>query len=121
MTGLNRGERGRRGEVAVETYLRRQGYQITARNFRCRVGELDVVARDGNELVFVEVRSRSSALFGRPEETVDRHKQLRVRRAAQCYLLATGQTNAWCRFDVVGLLVDAEGRVLHMEHIKNAF
>ncbi|MDI6907285.1 MAG: YraN family protein [Thermoanaerobacterales bacterium] len=118
---MERKERGIQSEATVEAYLRRQGYRILARNFRCRMGELDLVALDGNELVFVEVRSRASTGFGLPEESVARRKQQRLRRAAQCYLLATGQPEAFCRFDVVGVVLDGIGRACHIEHIKDAF
>ena len=74
---------GRRGERAAEKYLRRNGYRIVARNFRAAGAEIDLVAMDGETLVFVEVKTRRSRISGAPEEAVDERKQTRMRRAAE--------------------------------------
>jgi len=118
---LERRERGLRSEKLAEEHLRRQGYRILARNFRCRMGELDLVALDGEELVFVEVRSRTSEAYGAPEESVVRRKQARLRRVAEYYLLHSGRPDAFCRFDVVGVVLDDAGRLRRIEHYKAAF
>lgn len=118
---MERRERGIHSEALAEAYLRRRGYRILARNFRCRMGELDLVALDGDELVFVEVRSRTSEAYGAPEESIIRRKQKRLRRTAEYYLLHTGQTDAFCRFDVLGVVLDEAGRVRRIEHLKAAF
>ena len=78
-----RGELGRRGEGLAEAFLRRSAYTIVARNYRCRLGEIDLVALDGPVLVFVEVRSRNGPAFGTPLESVDARKQLRLADAAR--------------------------------------
>jgi putative endonuclease len=107
--------RGRIGEELAVEYLREQGYRIVARNFRCRVGELDIVAMDGDALVFVEVRSKRSARHGTPAETVNAAKQHRLARVAGVYLSRRRPRFDSCRFDVIGI---TDGRV---QHIRDAF
>ncbi len=97
---------GRAAERAAACWLSGRGYEILQRNYRCRAGEIDLIARQGGELVFIEVRSRSRADFGLPEETVGREKRRRLRRLAAWYLNETGQPDALCRFDVVGALYE---------------
>ncbi|MGE0871218.1 MAG: YraN family protein [Kofleriaceae bacterium] len=77
------------------------GYQVLERNYRCSIGELDVIARDGDTLVFIEVRSRSVDVFGHAAEMVTRRKQRRVARVAQAYLQDRRPAFEACRFDVV--------------------
>src|SRR3954451_15768526 len=79
---------GRRGEQAAADHLTELGWQILDRNWRCREGELDIVARDGTELVFVEVKTRSSLAFGAPAEAVDRVKAARIRQLALRWIAA---------------------------------
>jgi putative endonuclease len=93
---------GGSGEDRAACFLERHGLAIAARNFRTRMGEIDLVAWDGGELVFVEVRSRASARFLDPAESVDWHKQRRLIAAARQYLALTA-IEAPCRFDVVAL------------------
>lgn len=93
----------RRGEEAEERavhYLARQGLEVLARNYRTRLGEVDVIAREGTTLVFVEVRTRASAAWGGAAASVDARKQRRVVAAARHYLARLGAEPA-CRFDVV--------------------
>lgn len=106
--------KGFRAEERAAEYLRALGYRIAARNWKARRGELDIVAWDGEELVFVEVRARSRRDFGIAEETVGWAKRLRVRRAAEAYLLGQPQV-ARTRFDVIAL--DALG----LRHHRDAF
>jgi putative endonuclease len=84
------------------TYLERRGLRLLERNYRCRRGEIDLVMRDTDTLVFVEVRFRTSSRFGTPAETVDSHKQRRLASAAAHYL-QRHPTNLPCRFDVVAV------------------
>jgi putative endonuclease len=102
-------------ERLAEDYLKRRHLEPIARNHRCRFGEIDLVMRDGETLVFVEVRYRGSDRFGSPAETVDRRKQQRLAAAASHYLQAH-PTVLSCRFDVVA--VSGRDRI---EWIKNAF
>lgn len=111
---------GRRGEEAAARWLEARGMRILARCFRVRGGEIDLVARDGSTLVFVEVKSRSGLSFGRPSEAVDRRKRVRLVRAAALYLLAHGGDERPCRFDVIEVVADPTGR-LSVRHLRDAF
>ncbi|MBT9140407.1 MAG: hypothetical protein DDT30_00983 [Dehalococcoidia bacterium] len=108
---------GKNGEELAATYLVGQGYVILARNWCCQSGELDIVAKDGDTLVFIEVKTRRSALCGSPAEAVDEKKQQRVRLVARHYLYENRTGAAKYRFDVVA--VNAADKTIKI--IKNAF
>ena len=110
---------GRRGERAAEKHLRRNGYRIVARNFRAAGAEIDLVAMDGDTLVFVEVKTRRSRAAGAPEEAVDERKQTRMRRAAEVFAARYRADEIEMRFDIVA--VDASGKRLEIELLRNAF
>ena len=110
---------GRRGERAAEKHLRRNGYRIVARNFRAAGAEIDLVAIDGDTLVFVEVKTRRSRAAGAPEEAVDERKQKRMRRAAQVFATRYRADEVEMRFDIVA--VDASSKRLEIELLRNAF
>jgi putative endonuclease len=110
---------GTDGERAAEKYLRRQRYTILLRNYRCRAGEVDLIALDRRTVVFVEVKTRTQVGFGSPLEAVDPRKQRQIRRAAQYYLSENRLHNRDARFDVVG--VWWEQGELRCELVKNAF
>ena len=97
---------GDRGEERAARFLARRGLRIVERNYRTRMGEIDLVALDGPVLVFVEVRMRSAARFGGGAESVDSRKRARLVAAARHYLMRLGREPA-CRFDVVSLECDA--------------
>lgn len=99
-------EKGRSAEGRAEVHLRQLGYEILERNARTEGGEIDLVAREGGDLVFVEVRSRADAATGGPEETVGPVKQRRLARAAAAYLAERGPVCTSCRFDVVAITGD---------------
>ena len=106
---------GAKGEKLVAEYLKKQGCKILKRNYRTPFGEADIIAKDGEEIAFIEVKTRTTDSFGLPSEAVRKDKQQRYRKIAQCYWLQTGEEpNA--RFDVAE--VWADGRI---EYIKNAF
>jgi putative endonuclease len=111
---------GRRGEDLAHRYLRRQGLTIVARNYRQRSGsgELDIVARDGDTLVFVEVKARASAEFGSPDRAVGLEKEKYLRRAAGEYLRRTGATWDQARFDLLNIILSKPPAI---EWIKDAF
>jgi putative endonuclease len=100
--------RGRRGEDRAVALLERRGYRVVERNFRCKLGELDVIALDGDVLVFVEVRTRADGTRGSALETVTPAKQRQVARVAELYLAARRPRVRACRFDVVGITGDEE-------------
>jgi putative endonuclease len=113
--------RGSRGEKLASRFLRRRGYKILYRNFRGRRGgEIDIVCRDGDTLVFVEVKTRSSEDFGRPIAAVDRDKQRRVSQGGLAWLRLLDNPDIFFRFDVVEVIMpdDAKPR---LELIQNAF
>ncbi len=113
-------ELGRRGEDAAAAYLERTGMTVVERNWRCKAGEVDLVALDGSEIVFVEVKTRKTTATGQPEEAVTPAKQRRYKRLAEAYLQQAGLSDVTVRFDVVSLLVVAEDRAL-LRHHRSAF
>lgn len=111
---------GRWGEEHAVRYLEQEGYQVLARNWRRREGELDLVALHGSTLVFVEVKTRRTDSFGAPEESVDLRKQAQLAQIAQRYLDEHPQLHfTECRFDV--LVVDLAKRSPQIRHYPNAF
>ncbi len=114
-----RRETGRRGEEAAAAFVAALGYRIVVRNFRCRAGEIDLVALDGETIVFVEVRSRTGSGRGTPLESVDGRKQAQVGRVARYFLSARGWHERPARFDVIGIRLDAEPPSI--EHVRSAF
>jgi putative endonuclease len=106
---------GADGEARAAAWYEARGYSIEARNWRCREGEIDLVARRGRDLVFVEVKTRSTDRFGLPAEAVTPAKQRRLRALASRYLADTGTRAGTLRFDVVAILA---GR---LEVIEAAF
>jgi putative endonuclease len=119
-SGLGRGGLGREGEDAAVDALRARGYRILERNVRLRRGELDIVAQDAGQLVFVEVKARRGRGYGTPAEAVDARKRARLVRLAAAYLAARRLAERPCRFDVVEVRVDGAGRP-SVEILKNAF
>jgi putative endonuclease len=109
----------RRGEALAALFLRLKGYRIEARNWRCPLGELDIVARDRDTLVFVEVKARSGASAGAPEEAVDLRKQTRLVQLAQAYLAHCRGSMPPCRFDVIA--VEGGGVWPRLRHLRAAF
>ncbi|TMA21226.1 MAG: YraN family protein [Deltaproteobacteria bacterium] len=110
---------GDAGEKAAEDWLARDGYRVVARKHRCPRGEVDLVVERGDLLVFVEVRTRATALFGGPEETVGAAKQRRIVRAARDFLARWRGPPRGARFDVVAV-IDRPGAP-QLTHIPNAF
>lgn len=118
----NRKQKGAAAEEAAVFYLSTHGYVIVERNWRCRSGELDIIAEFGNRLVFVEVRSRSgSPLQGTPEESVDARKVHKVRSTAQVYLYGKGLGEREVSFDVVSVLLNRDLSIAALNHIQEAF
>lgn len=119
-------EKGRLGEELAATYLEANGFRVLARNYRFQRAELDLVCflpasryEDGGELVFVEVKMRSSASFAHPEEAVNAAKQQQLIRAARSYLYEHRLEGAICRFDVIAITIE-KGQP-EISHIENAF
>lgn len=96
---------GNIGEVVAENFLIQQGYSIIEKNFYYQHGEIDIIAKEDETLVFVEVKLRNSAHFGHPEESVTPKKQELLRRTAEGYVLSKNIENTPCRFDVVSVVM----------------
>jgi len=116
---LSRMRFGRRSEKRAARHLKRRGYRILAMNAVTPLGEIDIVAEDGETLVFVEVKARTTLLFGRPEEAVTRAKQATLARAALYWLKSHDALSRSARFDVVAIMA---GRgASNVQVIENAF
>ena len=113
-------EIGARGEEAAVRYLSRRGFEIRDRNWRCRAGEVDIVAEEDDALVFVEVKTRASCEHGFPEEAVDTKKRKRYETIASYYLKSHEIGDKAIRFDVVSILIVAPERAF-LRHYRNAF
>ncbi|MDO8445108.1 MAG: YraN family protein [Deltaproteobacteria bacterium] len=116
---IERISKGKKGEDAAAAFLVKDGYKIVERNFRCPLGEIDIVAVDKGVLVFVEVKTRSSNKFGLPEEAVNRRKQHQMTKSAQFYLSRKKLFNSPARFDVVAVILSGEKEEVRV--IRNAF
>jgi putative endonuclease len=115
-----RKEVGARGEKLAADFLKRRGYKIIQRNFRCREGEIDIIAQKGECLVFVEVRTKKNTAFGTPEESVTLSKREKLISLADAYLQTLrNQPPSW-RIDVVAVELTRDNRVSRLEHIENA-
>lgn len=111
---------GARGEEIAVAYLKGKKYVILERNFRCKGGEVDIVARDGRTIVFVEVKSRRSESYGPPQLSVTPFKQRQISKAALTWLAKNRQHDASARFDVIAILLLCH-QVPAIDHIPNAF
>ncbi len=117
---LDRIRLGKSGENVACRELRRRGYEILARRFRTRFGEIDIVARDAATIAFVEVKTRRTGAFGTPAEAVGPWKQHKVWLMASDYLSRRGWQDRPCRFDVVAISIDRDGR-RSVDVFKGAF
>ena len=118
---MNTRSAGNRGEAEVARYLRKRGYSLLASQWRCRFGEIDLVAKDRQRMLcFVEVKLRGAHSPALPREFVDRRKQERLRSAASAYL-STHEIDAPARFDVAEVYADEDGNILKVEYMENAF
>ena len=107
------------GERLAADHLQAKGYEIVQRNWRCRRGEIDLVAQAGAELVFVEVKTRRGRAMGTPEEGLTPHKARKLLQLAQYYLHEHELDDADWRIDLVAVELDAQGKLLRCEHIPN--
>ena len=117
---MNRTQRGRWGERVAAHFLEERGYRILEANYRCSEGEVDLVAEEGEHLVFVEVRTRTSRAFGLPEESITTAKGKRMVAVAESYLEAHQLFRPW-RIDVVAIEAGAGGRLTRIEVVPNAW
>lgn len=111
---------GSRGERLAVRYLKRQGYRILKSNYVCPLGEIDIIAADGDMLVFVEVKTRRSDVAADPENAVNFHKRRQVTRAAKHFLGRLPNANLASRFDIVSVVIPEKGEPA-IEHFMDAF
>ena len=124
MSNDPRHQLGRQGEDIAVDHLHRRGYEIVERNYRTRWGELDVIARDGDALVFCEVKARRAPIRATAcLESVHAHKRARLRKMAARWLIEHRDHPyaAELRFDAIGVSLDSAGRLVALEHIERAF
>ncbi|MDD4879053.1 MAG: YraN family protein [Candidatus Omnitrophica bacterium] len=114
-------ELGDLGEEHAARSLTLKGYSIIARKFRCRFGEIDIIALDRGTLAFIEVRSRSDEEYGLPYETINHVKKRRIRKVAAVFQLKYGFLEHDSRFDCVSVIFDKNGNIKDTEIIKDAF
>jgi putative endonuclease len=110
---------GKNNEFLAAIYLKQQGYHILEQNYRTRMGEIDIIARDNETIAFVEVKSRSTAAFGNPKYAVTLQKQRKISQVALYYLKITHQSHNRARFDVVAIFSESGRNTIEL--IKNAF
>lgn len=108
------------GEQLATEFLKKKKYKILERNFKNKIGEIDIIARLKKQIVFVEVKTRSSLQFGNPSEAVNSHKQYKIRQVAECYLMQKKIEDSDIRFDVIEVLEEDNGYKV-VNHLENAF
>lgn len=111
---------GQQGEQMVEGYLTKKGYQILERNYHKKTGEIDLIAKDKekDEVVFIEVKTRKSKNFGRPEEAVDLRKLKKIEKTALFWLNENRYTNILWRIDIIALEIQQEIKITHLENVS---
>lgn len=112
-----RHETGRDGEELAYKFLIKNNYEIIMKNFRCKIGEIDIIAKDEDELVFVEVKTRKQKEYGLPAEAVNKRKRTHMFFVAEYFLMVNNIENIFCRFDVIEVyMLENKNRI---NHIKN--
>ena len=117
---MNLGVTGKKGEDMVAKFLIKNGYTVLKRNYICRFGEIDIIARKNEVIAFVEVKTRQENSLVKPIEAVDNQKQRRMTLTAEDYIIKTHTDNLQPRFDVAEVTVTKENKY-HLKYIKNAF
>jgi len=112
---------GKRSETDAVTHLKKLGYKILETNYRNRLGEIDIIAKDRDTIAFVEVKARKSKTYGNPKWAITPKKQRKISMVALSYLKATRQINSKARFDVVTVTLNSEDTTSTIDVIKNAF
>ncbi len=110
---------GLAGENAARIYLENQGYQIVETNYQCQLGEIDIIARENNTIVIVEVRTRTGLAFGGPEESITAEKARRLHRLALLYLKSASGVERPCRIDLIAVMLNKDTHELEkLNHIR---
>ena len=116
----NRQNLGKTGETIASNFLEKNGYTILAKNYRRKFGEIDIIARERDYLVFIEVKTRATASHGHPLEAVTFKKQKQISKVAQCYLAENNLFDTAARFDVVSVTL-TQNKQVSVEVVSNAF
>jgi putative endonuclease len=109
------------GEEIAKNFFKKQGYKIVKQNFTNRMGEIDLITKEKDQIVFVEVKTRTNQNFGYPEEAIDSRKQNKIIRTALNYLFEKKIVSENYRFDVISIEIDQSTQRVKIKHIKNAF
>lgn len=117
---MNNRQLGSYGETIAKQHLMGGGYNILAQNFRCRHGEIDIIAQKGDYIIFVEVKTRRTVSYGMPAEAVDRKKQIRYGKTASMYIRNNRLLDNSYRFDIIEIYMSYNGSYT-INHIENAF
>ena len=112
---------GKIGESLAVAHFKARGCRILAQNYRAGRGEIDLIVKDGQFIVFVEVKTRRSLKFGLPQAAVTKQKQRQISKIAVTYLQSENLWDAPCRFDVIGIHLSYQSELLQLEHIESAF
>lgn len=107
---------GKIGEIEATKYLENLEYEILCNNFRCMQGEIDIIAKDGREIVFIEVKTRTSTKFGEAREAVDKNKQKHILNAAKYYLYKNNLQDNFTRVDVIEVYIKDDIKIIN--HLK---
>ncbi|MDQ0113059.1 YraN family protein [Paenibacillus harenae] len=120
---ISRQQLGKLGEDAACDLLESESYRIIERNWRCRSGEIDIIAEHGGRTVFIEVRTRrpGAGRYGTAAESVDTRKQMQVRSTALVYMRSAGLLDSPVRFDVIAVAIRADGSIVERKHYEGAF
>ena len=117
---MTRRETGQQGELLAQNYLKKQGYRIIETNYRCRYGEIDIIARHKDYLVFIEVRTKKNLQFGSPEESITEAKAERLRATAYHYKETHPNLPDQWRIDFIAIEMDEKGKATRINSIENA-
>lgn len=120
MKQFNR-QKGNEGESLAVGYLQKKGYKIIVRNFRTRFGELDIICRKNDTLIFVEVKTKTSGDFGTPEEMFTKSKLAKVKKMADVYLVTNNLNNYLCRIDLIAVNLDENSQKPQINHYENLY
>ena len=112
---------GAKGEKLAASYLKRRGYRIILRNYRCKLGEIDIIAERDKTIIFAEVRTKQTEGFGPPQYSITAAKRRQISKAALSYIREKRLVGQSCRFDVIAVTFSSESRKPKIEHIENAF
>lgn len=112
-----RHETGRIGEEIACEFLIKNNYKILIKNFRCKIGEIDIIAKENDEIIFIEVKTRKQKEYGLPAEAVDKRKRNHMFFVAEYFLMINNMENIFCRFDVIEIYITKQD--IKINHIKN--